>query len=212
MGLIRGNLITFEGIEGCGKSTQINKVYNFLKKKKINCIKTREPGGTKLAEKIRKLIINDLANNEDNLTELLLLFAARSNHFLKIQKYLNKGYIVLCDRYIDSTYAYQHYEQGQSIKLINFLQTLIDKKNKPKLTFFIDIPVEVSKIRVRSRGKLDRFDKYGLKKLNKLRNSFVKLSKKHNRIININGKKKEEEIRDEIINYLIKENVIKNIK
>ena len=212
MGLIRGNLITFEGIEGCGKSTQINKVYNFLKKKKINCIKTREPGGTKLAEKIRKLIINDLANNEDNLTELLLLFAARSNHFLKIQKYLNKGYIVLCDRYIDSTYAYQHYEQGQSIKLINFLQTLIDKKNKPKLTFFIDIPVEVSKIRVRSRGKLDRFDKYGLKKLNKLRNSFLKLSKKHNRIININGKKKEEEIRDEIINHLIKKNVIKNIK
>ena len=212
MGLIRGNLITFEGIEGCGKSTQINKVYNFLKKKKINCIKTREPGGTKLAEKIRKLIINDLANNEDNLTELLLLFAARSNHFLKIQKYLNKGYIVLCDRYIDSTYVYQHYEQGQSIKLINFLQNLIDKKNKPKLTFFIDIPVEVAKKRVRSRGKLDRFDKYGLKKLNKLRNSFVKLSKKHNRIININGKKKEEEIRDEIINYLIKENVIKNIK
>lgn len=212
MGLIRGNLITFEGIEGCGKSTQINKVYNFLKKKKINCIKTREPGGTKLAEKIRKLIINDLANNEDNLTELLLLFAARSNHFLKIQKYLNKGYIVLCDRYIDSTYAYQHYEQGQSIKLINFLQTLIDKKNKPKLTFFIDIPVEVAKKRVRSRGKLDRFDKYGLKKLNKLRNSFVKLSKKHNRIININGKKKEEEIRDEIINHLIKKNVIKNIK
>jgi len=212
MGLIRGNLITFEGIEGCGKSTQINKVYNFLKKKKINCIKTREPGGTKLAEKIRKLIINDLANNEDNLTELLLLFAARSNHFLKIQKYLNKGYIVLCDRYIDSTYAYQHYEQGQSIKLINFLQTLIDKKNKPKLTFFIDIPVEVAKKRVRSRGKLDRFDKYGLKKLNKLRNSFLKLSKKHNRIININGKKKEEEIRDEIINHLIKKNVIKNIK
>ena len=212
MGLIRGNLITFEGIEGCGKSTQINKIYSFLKKKKINCIKTREPGGTKLAEKIRKLIINDLANNEDNLTELLLLFAARSNHFLKIQKYLNKGYIVLCDRYIDSTYAYQHYEQGQSIKLINFLQNLIDKKNKPKLTFFIDIPVEVSKIRVRSRGKLDRFDKYGVKKLNKLRNSFLKLSKKHNRIININGKKKEEEIRDEIINHLIKKNVIKNIK
>ena len=137
MGIGRGNLITFEGIEGSGKSTQLNEVYKFLKKRKIKCVKTREPGGTKLAEKIRKLIIKDLKNNEDNLTELLLLFAARSNHFLKIQKYLNKGYIVLCDRYIDSTYAYQHYEQGQSIKLINFLQTLIDKKNKPKLTFFI---------------------------------------------------------------------------
>ena len=90
MGLKRGLLITFEGIEGCGKSTQINKLYNFFKKKKIKCIKTREPGGTKLSEKIRKIIIEDLKNNEDNFTELLLLFASRSNHMLKISNYLKK--------------------------------------------------------------------------------------------------------------------------
>ena len=71
MGLKKGNLITFEGIEGSGKSTQISKLYKYFKKKKIKCFKTREPGGTKLSEKIRKLIINDLKNNEDNLTELL---------------------------------------------------------------------------------------------------------------------------------------------
>ena len=212
MEITKGNLITFEGIEGSGKSTQLNEVYKFLKKRKIKCIKTREPGGTQLAEKIRKLIIKDLKNNEDNLTELLLLFAARSNHFLKIKKLIKKGYLVLCDRYIDSTYAYQYYEQGQDIKLINFLQNLISKKSFPKITFFIDIPVKTSKLRVKSRGSLDRFDKYSVKKLNKLRNSFLKLSKKHNRIININGKKEEEEIRDEIINHLIKKNVIKNIK
>ena len=92
MGLKKGVLVTFEGIEGCGKSTQINKLYKLLKKSKIKCIKTREPGGTKLSEKIRKLIINDLKNNEDNLTELLLLFASRANHFLKISKYLKKLY------------------------------------------------------------------------------------------------------------------------
>ncbi len=90
MGLKRGVLITFEGIEGCGKSTQINKLYSFLKKNKIKCIKTREPGGTKLSEKIRKLIIKDLKNNEDILTELLLLFASRSNHTLKITHFLKK--------------------------------------------------------------------------------------------------------------------------
>ena len=212
MGLSKGSLITFEGIEGSGKSTQINKIFRFLKNKKIKCIKTREPGGTKLAEKIRRLIINDLQNNEDKLTELLLLFSARSNHFLKIKYFLKKGYVVLCDRYIDSTYAYQHYEQGQSIKLINFLQNQIDKDSKPKLTFFIDIPVQTSKQRVHKRGRLDRFDKYSEKKLNKLRNSFLKLSKKYNRIIKINGKKNENDIKDEIIYHLIKKNVIKNIK
>jgi len=212
MGIGKGNLITFEGIEGSGKSTQLNEVYKFLKKRKIKCIKTREPGGTRLAEKIRKLIIKDLKNNEDNLTELLLLFAARSNHFLKIKKLIKKGYLVLCDRYIDSTYAYQHYEQGQDIKLINFLQNLISKKSFPKITFFIDIPVKISKLRVKGRGKLDRFDQYGEKKLNKLRKSFINLTKKHNRIIKIDGTKNKKDITIQIVNYLIKKNVIKNFK
>ena len=210
MGIGKGNLITFEGIEGSGKSTQLYEVYKFLKKRKIKCIKTREPGGTRLAEKIRKLIIKDLKNNEDNLTELLLLFASRSNHFKKIRDYIKKGYVVLCDRYIDSTYVYQHYEQGQSIKLINFLQNLIDKQNKPKLTFFIDIPVNISKKRVQSRGKLDRFDKYSFKKLTKLRKSFLILVKKHKRIIKIDGKKNQKEVTNEIISKLIKKNVIKD--
>ena len=212
MGIEKGNLITFEGIEGSGKSTQLNEVYKFLKKRKIKCIKTREPGGTRLAEKIRKLIIKDLKNNEDNLTELLLLFAARSNHFLKIKKLIKRGYLVLCDRYIDSTYAYQHYEQGQDIKLINFLQNLISKKSFPKITFFIDIPVKISKLRVKGRGRLDRFDKYGEKKLNKLRKSFINLTKKHNRIIKIDGTKNKKDITMQIVNYLVKKNVIKNFK
>ena len=212
MGIGKGNLITFEGIEGSGKSTQLNEVYKFLKKRKIKCIKTREPGGTRLAEKIRKLIIKDLKNNEDNLTELLLLFAARSNHFLKIKKLIKKGYLVLCDRYIDSTYAYQHYEQGQDLKLINFLQNLISKKSFPKITFFIDIPVKTSKLRVKDRGRLDRFDKYGEKKLNKLRKSFINLTKKHNRIIKIDGTKNKKDITIQIVNCLIKKNVIKNFK
>ena len=212
MGIGKGNLISFEGIEGSGKSTQLNEVYKFLKKRKIKSIKTREPGGTRLAEKIRKLIIKDLKNNEDNLTELLLLFAARSNHFLKIKKLIKRGYLVLCDRYIDSTYAYQHYEQGQDIKLINFLQNLISKKSFPKITFFIDIPVKTSKLRVKGRGRLDRFDKYGEKKLNKLRNSFINLTKKHNRIIKIDGTKNKKDITIQIVNYLIKKNVIKNFK
>ena len=212
MGLKKGVLITFEGIEGSGKSTQINKIYQFLKKKKIKCIKTREPGGTRLSEKIRKLIINDLKNNEDNLTELLLLFASRSNHFLKMAKFLKKNYIVICDRYIDSTYVYQHYEQGQSLKLINFLQKKIDNNIKPYITFFLDIPPSLSKKRLYKRKKLDRFDKYNISKMNKLRNSFLKLSKKFKRIIKIDGAKSEKEVYKDIVSFLVKKNVIKNFR
>ena len=208
MGLNKGILITFEGIEGSGKSTQINRIYKYLKKNNIKCIKTREPGGTKLSEKIRKLIINELKNNEDNLTELLLLFASRSNHFLKMSKYLKKNYVVICDRYIDSTYVYQHYEQGQSLKFINFLQKKIDNNVKPYITFLLDISPELSKKRLLKRKKLDRFDRYNKSKMNSLRKSFLKLSKKFQRIIKIDGNKNENIVHNEIIDCLIKKNVI----
>ena len=208
MGLKKGVLITFEGIEGCGKSTQIEKIFKFLKKRKIKCIKTREPGGTRLSEKIRKLIIYDLNNNEDNLTELLLLFASRSNHFIKMSKYLKKKYVVICDRYIDSTYAYQHYEQGQSLKFINSLQKKIDNDVKPNITFFLDVTPNISKNRVFKRKKQDRFDMYNKTKMNNLRKSFLKLAKKYKRIVKIDGSKNENEVHDEIIKILMKKNVI----
>lgn len=208
MGIKKGVLITFEGIEGCGKSTQIDKIYRFLKKKKIKCIKTREPGGTRLSEKIRKIIIHDLKNNEDNLTELLLLFASRSNHFLKMSRYLKKKYVVICDRYIDSTYVYQHYEQGQSLKFINFLQKKIDNNVKPNITFLLDVSPNISKKRINKRKKLDRFDRYNKMKMNNLRKSFVKLTKKYKRIVKIDGSKNVNAVHDDIVNYLLKKNVI----
>ena len=208
MGIKKGILITFEGIEGCGKSTQIDKIYRFFKKKKIKCIKTREPGGTRLSEKIRKIIIHDLKNNEDNLTELLLLFASRSNHFLKMSKYLKKKYVVICDRYIDSTYAYQYYEQGQSLKLINFLQKKIDNNVKPNITFFLDVSPSVSKQRINKRKKRDRFDRYNKIKMNNLRKSFIKLTRKYKRIVKIDGSKNVNVVHNDIVNYLLKKNVV----
>ena len=208
MGLKKGALITFEGIEGCGKSTQISKLYKYFKKKKIKCFKTREPGGTKLSEKIRKLIINDLKNNEDNLTELLLLFASRANHFKRISKYLDQNYIVICDRYIDSTYVYQHYEQGQSLKFINLLQKKIDNNVKPYITFFLDIPASLSKRRIYKRVKQDRFDKYNQIKMNNLRKSFLILTKKFKRIIKLDGTKDKNKIHHDIIHCLLKKNVL----
>ena len=208
MGLKNGSLITFEGIEGSGKTTQINKVFNFLKKKNVKVIKTREPGGTKISEKIKKIIINDVKNHEDNLTELLLLFASRSNHFKKIRYLIKKGYVILCDRYIDSTYVYQHYEQGQSLKFINFLQKKIDNNMKPYITFLLDISPELPKKRLLKRPKLDRFDRYNKSKMNSLRKNYLKLNKKFQRIVKIDGSKNENTVHNEIIKCLIKKNVI----
>ena len=115
---------------------------------------------------------------------------------------------MICDRYIDSTYVYQHFEQGQSLKLINLIQKKIDNDLKPYITFYLDIPISISKKRLLKRKKLDRFDKYNNKKMNNLRKSFLKLSKKFKRIVKIDGTKNENEINQEITNYLIKKNVI----
>ena len=121
-----------------------------------------------------------------------------------MSKYLKKKYIVICDRYIDSTYVYQHYEQGQSLKFINFLQKKIDNNVKPNITFFLDVKPSISKNRVYKRKKLDRFDKYNKTKMNNLRKSFLKLTKKYKRIIKIDGSKNKNEVHNDIIKYLTK--------
>ena len=117
----------------------------------------------------------------------------------------------MCDRYIDSTYVYQHYEQKQNLKLINYIQNEIDDGLKPKITFLMDIPINLSKYRISKRGKRDRFDKYNKSKLIKLRNSYIKLSNLFSRIIKIDGTQNEKKIKSTIINHLIRKNVIKNI-
>ena len=116
--------------------------------------------------------------------------------------------MVICDRYIDSTYVYQHYEQGQSLKFINFLQKKIDNNIKPYITFLLDISPELSKKRLLKRKKLDRFDRYNKIKMNSLRKSFLKLSKKFQRIVKIDGTKNENIVHNEIVKRLIKKNVI----
>ena len=125
-----------------------------------------------------------------------------------MSKYLKKKYVVICDRYIDSTYVYQHYEQGQSLKFINFIQKKIDNNMKPYITFLLDISPELSKKRLLKRKKLDRFDRYNKIKMNNLRKSFFKLSKKFKRIVKIDATENENTVHNEIIKCLIKKNVI----
>lgn len=198
--------ITFEGIDASGKSTQIKIIYKILKKKNKKVFLTREPGGTILAEKIRNLIIN---SNFTPLTELMLFYAARFDHFKKINYYLKKKYIVLCDRYIHSTYAYQHHEQKIDKKLINFLQNIIGKNSYPDLTFLIDLPTVLAKKRIKLRRKSkDKFDNYDLKKLNIIRKAFLKEKKKDKKIFLINGALTKNQVTNQITKILIKKKIL----
>jgi dTMP kinase len=211
MGIDRGVFITFEGIEGSGKSTQIKSLYTFLKKnisKKI--FLTREPGGTKISEKIRKIVIKDLDSSNNPLTELFLLFAARAEHYDLIKKKLNDGFIVLCDRYLDSTIAYQHFNGTIELKIINYLQKLIDKNIKPNLTILLDVKPSLSKKRMYLRKKkLDRFDNESLKKMEIVRKGFLKIAKLNKKRIvvinnNLDQDASERKIKSKILNYLVK--------
>ena len=211
MGIDRGVFITFEGIEGSGKSTQIKSLYTFLKNnisKKI--FLTREPGGTKISEKIRNIVIKDLDSSNNPLTELFLLFAARAEHYDLIKKKLNDGFIVLCDRYLDSTIAYQHFNGTIELKIINYLQKLIDKNIKPNLTILLDVKPSLSKKRMHLRKKkLDRFDNESLKKIEIVRKGFLKIAKLNKKRIvvinnNLDQDASERKIKSKILNYLVK--------
>ena len=191
MGISKGFFVTFEGIEGSGKSTQIAELSSFLKKKITKKVfLTREPGGTKISEKIRKLVIDDLDKKSNPLTELFLLFAARAEHYDLIKDFLSKGYIVLCDRYVDSTIAYQHYNGSIKLEVIRDLQKLIDKNKKPDLTFLLDVDPLITKFRISKRKKvLDRFDRESLSTMRIIKKGFLKIAKSNKKRVKIISEK-----------------------
>ena len=193
--------ICFEGVEGSGKSTQAKLLYKFIKKNITkNVILTREPGGTLFSEKIRNLIL-DKKTNISTLTEFFLLMAARNEHIIsKINFYLKKNFIIICDRFFYSTLAYQHYLEDMDKKFIFNIQKKIYKKIHPDITFLIDLNNKESKIRISNRSKItNRFDKLSSYHFNKIRNGFIKISKTYkNKIIIIRGSKSLNEIQNEI--------------
>ena len=193
--------ICFEGVEGSGKSTQAKLLYKFIKKNITkNVILTREPGGTLFSEKIRNLIL-DKKTNISTLTEFFLLMAARNEHIInKINFYLKKNFIIICDRFFYSTLAYQHYLEGMDKKFIFSIQKKIFNKVHPNITFLIDLNKKESKIRINKRSKkTNRFDKLSSYHFNKIRNGFIKISKTYkNKIVLIKGSMSLIEIQNEI--------------
>ena len=175
--------IVFEGVEGCGKSFQSNKLFNNLKKRKISTILTREPGGTETAELIRNLILKDYFNKLkrdkfDKYTDTLLYLAARNEHVKnKIIPSLKKKKVVICDRFIDSTIAYQVYVKKVNLNFINNIHRIIIGKLKPNLTFVLKVSPKVSKKRLRKRKSKNRYDNFPQSFYNKVQKSFLNISK-----------------------------------
>ena len=172
-------VIVFEGIEGSGKTSHINFVAKYLKKKKIKFIKIREPGGSKSSEKIRKLILNSQSNFNKN-TDLLLYQAARSENIEQLKKF-HKKKIILIDRFIDSTIAYQHYGFGVNLSLINYINSYLIKNFKINFTFLNIVNKKNMFKRLKLRNKLNRYDKFSFNFYKKVQNGFLKLAKKNNK-------------------------------
>jgi len=169
-------IIVFEGIEGSGKSHHISVVSKYLTKKKISHIKVREPGGNPNSEKIRKLILNNKSNFNQN-TDLLLYMAARSENVDLIKKSYNKK-IILIDRFTDSTIAYQHFGMGVDINLIEALNKYLLKNIKVNFTFLNIVNKKNLQERLKLRKSLNRYDKFKMSFYNKVQNGFLKLSKR----------------------------------
>ena len=169
-------IIVFEGIEGSGKSHHISVVSKHLTKKKISHIKIREPGGNPNSEKIRKLILNNKSNFNQN-TDLLLYMAARSENVDLIKKSYNKK-IILIDRFTDSTIAYQHFGMGVDINLIETLNKYLLKNIRVNFTFLNIVNKKNLQERLKLRKSLNRYDKFKMSFYNKVQNGFLKLSKR----------------------------------
>ena len=168
-------VIVFEGIEGSGKSHHINIVSKYLKKKNISFFKIREPGGSINSEKIRKLILNKKSNFIPN-TDLLLYSASRSENINLLKKFYKKK-LILIDRFIDSTVAYQHYGLGVNIDLIKMINKHILSGFKVDFTFLNIVNHENMLKRLKSRKSLNRYDSFNKNFYNKVQNGFLKLSK-----------------------------------
>jgi len=204
MNFTDGLFITFEGIDGSGKSTQSQLLYDTLNDLGISVIQTREPGGSIGAEIIRSLLVSGDTDRWSAETEILLFTAARRDHLEKtIQPALTKNQIVICDRFVDSTRVYQGVARADLRQTVDELHSIIIKK-EPDITFIIDTDPEKSLTRglARNSGE-DRFEEFGLEFQKKLRNGFSELSKtEKSRCHLINGMRSKEEVSNDILNIV----------
>ena len=171
--------IVFEGIEGSGKSSHSLSLIKKLKSLKIPCVYLREPGGSKNAEYIRSFLLKNENKGFNSLTDTLLYLAARNENFLKKIKPFYKKKIIICDRFIDSTLAYQHYGLGVKKRFINYINKEIMGTVKPDYTFLMVLNVNKLKSRISNRKRINRYDKFKKSFYRKVQSGFLKIYNKN---------------------------------
>jgi dTMP kinase len=177
---MKGKFITVEGIEGVGKTTNIDFIHKLLLAAGHDVVLTREPGGTPLGEAIRSLLLNPEYTGMDSTCELQLMFAARAEHLAKVVRpALETGRWVLCDRFTDATYAYQGGGRGINTDIIARLENLVQGDFRPDLTLLLDVPVEVGLARAGKRGALDRFEQEQVGFFERVRQCYLDMASEH---------------------------------
>ncbi|MEP6515808.1 dTMP kinase [Microcoleus vaginatus] len=201
---MKGKLIVFEGVEGGGKTTQMQRLIQFLQAScclRVRLVATREPGGTELGRGLRHLLLKqDGGESVSDRAELLMYAADRAQHVETfLQPELSKGTIVLCDRFTDSTIAYQGYGRGLNLNLIRHLNEIATGGLESDLTLWLDINVEAGLARVRTRGGCDRIEQADLKFHRLVQQGFAELAEENkSRIVRINADRPEYEVAQEI--------------
>ncbi|MDA0831301.1 MAG: dTMP kinase [Burkholderiales bacterium] len=175
--MTKGLFITFEGVDGAGKSTQLDYAVNYLRDRKTDLVQTREPGGTPLSEQLRDMILG-ATTPLDSDTEVLLMFAARKEHIARVIKpALDSGALVICDRFTDATFAYQGGGSGVDPSRIEILEHWVQGTLQPDLTLFFDLPIEIAQLRMSHRAK-DRFESEAIDFHERVRQAYLDRAKK----------------------------------
>jgi dTMP kinase len=203
--------ITFEGIEGCGKTTQAALLAEFLSERSIPYLVTREPGGTRLGKLIRQILLDPAHSVMEPLTELFLYAADRSQHIAQvIRPTLEAGHWVLCDRFADATTAYQGYGRDQDLDFIQTLNQMATQGLWPNISLLLDCPVEIGLSRARQRilesalqGQEDRFEQQGQPFHQKVREGYLQIAAQHSeRFRVLDGALKKQQLHDQIVALL----------
>ena len=205
--MTQGLFITFEGIDGCGKTTQLQSALRYLETRRVDCIAVREPGATAIGEKIRGILLSVNNNEMHNACEVLLYFAARAQLVREIiAPALSRGCAVLCDRFAEATFAYQGFGRGEPMAILESINAYAAAMVRPTLTFILDISVEMSADRLKNSGKpMDRLEGSGKEFYEKVRRGYLSLAEKYpKRMAVVPGEAPIEAIAETIQNRIAK--------